>query len=351
MGAKGDFSIEAMDPKQASQAEYRSAWECSIVIEAERMPDDPPVPFDETVALWQSIPQAINVSAWVAHPSQDASKVIGLCTAVTFNTGDNPHLLEFEISVLPEHRRRGIGRALLGRVVETAQAGQRRLLVGDTSDRIPAGRAFMQRIHAEPGLAVQMHQLVLADLDRDLVQDWLSIGDAHATRFSLGLWDGRYPESELEAIAGLYRVMNDSPHDNLDVRHFEYTPDLIRQFSERLMVTGSRRWALHLKDNERGQFVGFTEIYWHPNRPWIMNQLSTGVFPAFRGLGLGKWLKAAMAEKILRELPEARFIRTNNADSNAPMRRINQEMGFQPYVATCRWQVATEKAAAYVNGI
>lgn len=61
-----------------------------------------------------------------------------------------------------------------------------------------------------------------------------------------------------------------------------------------------------------------------------------------RGCGLGKWLKAAMLGRVLRERPEAKEIRTGNADSNAPMLAINHRLGFKPYFAGTKWQVEPE---------
>ncbi len=56
-----------------------------------------------------------------------------------------------------------------------------------------------------------------------------------------------------------------------------------------------------------------------------------------------------MLEKILAELPAVQFVRTGNANSNAPMLRINNELGFRPYLAETVWQVTLEKVLAYLK--
>jgi len=55
-----------------------------------------------------------------------------------------------------------------------------------------------------------------------------------------------------------------------------------------------------------------------------------------------------MLERVLRDRPEAKFVRTGNADSNAAMLGINQALGFKPYLSHCVWQLETEKVAAYL---
>ena len=63
----------------------------------------------------------------------------------------------------------------------------------------------------------------------------------------------------------------------------------------------------------------------------------------FRKRGLGRWLKDAMQDKILAERPQAKYVRAGNADMNAPMLKINTELGFTLYDALCFWQVETEQ--------
>ena len=102
---------------------------------------------------------------------------------------------------------------------------------------------------------------------------------------------------------------------------------------------------MHVRHIASGELAGFTEVVWNPYRPDILQQWGTGVKPKFRGQGLGRWLKATMLEKVLRERPSVRVIRTGNADTNAPMLKINYEMGFKPYKAFYVWEVETEQVA------
>jgi mycothiol synthase len=71
--------------------------------------------------------------------------------------------------------------------------------------------------------------------------------------------------------------------------------------------------------------------------------------PRYRNRGLGRWLKAAMLERVLDDRPEVKRVRTENADSNAPMLKINQELGFRHYFAEYDWQVSVESVKAYLD--
>ena len=56
-----------------------------------------------------------------------------------------------------------------------------------------------------------------------------------------------------------------------------------------------------------------------------------------------------MLNKVLKERPGIKYVRTGNADSNAAMLRINGELGFKPYMAGTLWQVEIQKVIEYLN--
>src|SRR5215469_9339437 len=69
----------------------------------------------------------------------------------------------------------------------------------------------------------------------------------------------------------------------------------------------------------------------------------TAVDPAHRGVGLGKWLKAAITRQILTGLPGVRWVITYNAGSNDAMLAINNQLGFRTAAVHTTWQVETSK--------
>jgi GNAT superfamily N-acetyltransferase len=92
-----------------------------------------------------------------------------------------------------------------------------------------------------------------------------------------------------------------------------------------------------------------TEVFWSPDQSETLQQGDTGVFPEHHNHGLGRWLKAAMVEKVLRDRPQIKRIRTGNAPSNAPMLRINEQMGFKPSKSVFMGQVEVGKVMEYLT--
>ncbi len=341
------IKIDVWDYRNMSDAEAAMFNRCANRMRAERLPDDPPVPVEETIQGRDSFPDYIRMEPWALW-NADRTEMLAYAYA-QYSMEDNLHMAQFAINVLPEFRRRGLGRQFLSRIVQVAKENNRRLLITDTTDRIPAGEAFMRRIGAEKGLESHTNQLVIADVDTDMLRQWRARAPERAAGFELGVWNGPYPEEDIEAIVDLYQLLNQQPFGDLEVEDFHFSADTIRQDEKSLFARGYERWTLYVREKETGRFAGYTEVIWNPNRPGIISQGMTGVFTEYRNRGLGRWLKAEMLERILRERSQARFVRTGNADMNAPMLKINNELGFKSYIAESVWQVETEKVAEYLS--
>lgn len=299
------------------------------------------------VAKMQSIPAFITMFPQVAW-NLERSEIVGRASISFMNTQENKHLAWCDLGVLPEYRRQGIGRRLLAAIAEVPQREGRRLLMTGTNARVPAGEAFMERLGGERAMESHTNQLVLAEMDRALLMQWMMLGDAG--RFTLESWEGPHPEDLLPAITALSEnAMNTMPRDAMDMEDMHFTTEQMRQMEQQTLSGGTERWTLAVREAESEKFVGYTEVQWNAGSPQIVRQGGTGVFPEYQGYGLGKRLKAAMLDRVLRERPEARFVRTGNADSNGPMLRINHALGFRPYLSRTEWQVETEKVLAYLG--
>ena len=131
------------------------------------------------------------------------------------------------------------------------------------------------------------------------------MGREQQQAFELGLWEGAYPEDKLPAILELYELNNQQPFGELEIEDQHVTVEQVRQTEHNLFARGSQRWTYYLTGRATGTFVGYTETVWNPNRPEILRQEMTGVFPQYRNKGLGRWLKAAMLDKVLKDRPRS----------------------------------------------
>jgi GNAT superfamily N-acetyltransferase len=98
-----------------------------------------------------------------------------------------------------------------------------------------------------------------------------------------------------------------------------------------------------------GVISGITDVTYTRHLPTLVEQMFTGVRPDARGRGLGKWIKAAMLEKLRAEYPQAQWMSTGNAESNGPMLSINHRLGFKQYRAGAEYQVSRERLAEVVG--
>jgi GNAT superfamily N-acetyltransferase len=339
--------ITTFDHRHASESEYRALHAFTTRLRVEMMPDDPTTPFEEAVAAWRGLPDATNMTFWVARSSD--GEVLARGQVSYTDAVENAHMLQGAIQVLSEHRRQGLGRRLLERIASTMRERNRTLMITDTIGRVPAGARFVERIGGTPGLETHVHQLRIAELDRELLGRWSVRARESAPQFELGRWDGDYSEADLAAIVELRQVMSTQPLGSLPVQLTHVTPEQLRLVERMLAPRGIRRTTMVARHRPSGRFAGFTETFWKPSAPEILQQGDTGVFPEHRGHGIGRWLKAAMLEHVLAEHPEIRFVRTGNADVNAAMLSINRELGFRPYVSRTLWQVELAAIEEYLG--
>jgi GNAT superfamily N-acetyltransferase len=337
--------IEPLDPVEASERDLAALHRFTTALRLESLPDDPPTPLDVAIRAWRNPSSLVATRVWVVRQDDE---VIGRAQLHFSHAEEHRDAAKFTIQVLAEQRRQGLGRRLLEPLAAAARDAGRSLLFTETSMRVPGGASFMTRTGGSRGLEATTRQLVIAELDRRLTAEWRVRSPERDAEFELLVWAGPWPESELEAAAALYEVMNTAPRGSLAIGDQRLTPEHVREMDRVFAARGLDHCALVARERASGTLAGFTDVVSSPGAPQILTQLNTGVLPAYRGRGLARWLKAEMLEWVLRERPEIRFVRTTNADSNASMLRINEELGFRPYSSQTVWQVELAKIESYL---
>ena len=350
------MSTQALDDLTFVPVDYRSLTDEQIAalnafenaMGAESDPEDPPTPLEVTRANATNHPDVLVIREFWAREPDGA--IAGMGWAWWKQIEENRHVAWGRIDVRPDRRGRGLAKALLRKVTDEVAGDGRSSIICWTSDRVPAGEAFAKRVGAEPRSAIHTNRLLLADVDRELVRRWVDEGPVRAPDYELLMLDGPYPDDLIEEICGVYDIMNTAPRDGLEVEDERHTVEEMRQREHQGEAAGTLRWSLFARHVPTQTLVGFTVVYWNPSQPDTVYQGDTGVDPGHRGHALGKWLKAAMLERIFRELPHAVDVRTGNADSDDAMLGINHALGFAPYIAQMNWQVPVERVQAYLDG-
>ncbi len=338
--------IKPFDRLKASKSEYAALNAFANRIRAEQWPEDPPIELEYALEELRSVPPFIDLHVWAAWRA-DGREIVGRANASILQTDENKHLMEFHIAVLPQMRCQGIAKRLLQLVAELARKEDRRLLQTHTDSVVPAGEAFMKRLGARMGLASHTNQLNPCDLDQSLIRAWQE--RAPEADFELGVWESPCSEEEINSMAELHEVMNTEPRDDLELEDWHWTAEQLAQWEAAMEQRKTEHWTIYARERKTGAFAGYTEVFWNSYQPETLQQGDTGVFPRHRNRGLGRWLKAAMIEKVLHDRPQVKRIRTGNADSNAAMLKINYELGFRPYKSWKTWQVELDSVLEYLK--
>jgi RimJ/RimL family protein N-acetyltransferase len=344
-----NYEIKKFEVNKATSLDWEALNKFSKVIKKEFWPDDPAEKTEDTIHKYKAKPDYEDIIfrfVW----NTDSTEIIGTLSFTVERIEENQHLADFYIVIRKEMRRKGIAKDLLSLVVDFAKNENRSLLIIHSSSKVPAGEAFMKRLDAELGSSERTSRLVLADFDNELIHLWQKRAKDRAEDFKLGFWVGRYPEEDIEAFTRMFEIFwNSAPRDNLKIDDEKWTPEKLRKWENALEKGKYTRWTMYARKKETGEFAGFTEVLFDPSNPELLYQEDTGVSPEFRNLGLGRWLKATMIEKIISEHPEIKHVMTGNSTTNDAMLKINTEMGYKLYCIWNVWQIETDKVRAYLE--
>src|SRR5947207_7478300 len=114
------YSIESVDLQTATNAEIQEIAQFRQDLALEQKPEDPPTPI-EVITQWL---RARPPGQWrVVFVARDRDlKLAGYGVgARNLKDTQNAHIRWSEIAVKPEHRRRGLGRALCARVLRSSK--------------------------------------------------------------------------------------------------------------------------------------------------------------------------------------------------------------------------------------
>jgi GNAT superfamily N-acetyltransferase len=228
---------------------------------------------------------------------------------------------EVELRVHPVERRAGVGTRLLDTVAAAAlDLGMSGLLTEPLREGSD-GEGFCVARGLRPALALTFTRLPL---------DAAEVPQAGpVSGYRLVYWEGTVPDELAATFARSRRAMDDMPMEDADHDPQPWDVERLHAIAEAVARRGEILCTTAVVAAD-GEIAGFTELVVPGDGTGDGQHYGTGVLPEHRGRGLARWMKV---ESILRA--RARFaglagLLADTADSNAPMRRINESLGYRP---------------------
>lgn len=335
-----DIAVTPLDP--ADDTAVEQAYQIVEAAVAADLPDFPPVGRQRFLAELRH--------PWPGNAHERALATIDGVAAgyvkIDMPLLDNLENAEIDLTVHPEHRRRGVGRALYEHARAVVSGAGRKRVMAMSVETLPggvardeAGGAFATAMGAKGALTDVRRRLDLtkvddADLDRQLAAAW-----ARATGYSLIQWRGATPPEIVDDIAYLDgRLLTDAPMGELAWEAEKIDADRIRAIDEVNAARGRRRYNTAVRHDESGRVVAFTTIDLPGTVDWHAFQQITIVDPTHRGHRLGTVVKLENLAYTRAHEPGLRAIDTWNASVNDHMISINEAMGFRPVDVWQNWQ-------------
>jgi GNAT superfamily N-acetyltransferase len=233
------------------------------------------------------------------------------------------------LTVRPDIRQRGLGRALLAHAARRA-AAEGRTVIDSQAMQGSAGEAFARRLGAEPGILDVRRILDLRAVPAGRFAEIKATAARHAAGYSLTSWTGATPEDKLGQAAHVQNAMNDAPREEGWFEDDIWDADRMRARADtRVRRAGHHGYAIAAVHEETGEMAALTRVYIDPAEPAWGHQGLTAVTRPHRGHRLGLLTKAAMLEWLTSAEPRLERIVTTNAEVNSHMIAVNEALGYR----------------------
>lgn len=276
---------------------------------------------------------------------------------VEYRLGEAADTAWLHVEVLPEHRGRGIGRAMTERLLEIAAAdGKTKAIVYAPSWRIggarldaptgfgdvPADTAEtrlllslgfrLEQVERGSGLPLPLDRALLERVRDEAAQ---TAGPDYRTH----RWGDHTPEQWQSDLAHLLtRMSTDAPSAGLDEGEDPWTVERLLE-DELLEAEGPRTgFTAAVEHVPSGTLVAFTSLYAPAELDRPVDQEDTIVLHEHRGHRLGMLVKAENLLALDEQRPGHPAVVTYNAEENRHMLAVNEARGFVPFVYEGAWR-------------
>ncbi len=267
---------------------------------------------------------------------------------ISVGTRENLDKAQVSIDVMPQWRRRGVGRQLFDLAVERSKALGRNKILSHTAWSLPgilahdggAGPAFAQTMGFESAnLPEVMRRLDLSTVDNDVLDGLLSKAKDKSSGYAVRQWIDTAPDDLVDDVAYLDgRLSTDAPMGDLDMDADQVDAARIREVEQTMKNRDRKNYHTGAVHVETGRLVAWTTINTGPDTPEHAWQFITIVDPDHRGHRLGALVKVENLRFFQANEPAVKRIDTFNAAENSYMISINEDMGFRAKFAFANWK-------------
>lgn len=266
--------------------------------------------------------------------------------ALVLHTRDNHHLAQGNLWVHPAHRRRRVGRSLLGHLTARARAEGRTTMVMGAFGPVPGGPArsdagarFLTAMGFSPALTMTSRRVDLTAVDEASETELLATCRPHAAGYERLSWTGPTPDRMVVGVAHLIgRLAADAPTGDLEVEEMVVDAERLRTDERNTLARGLHLVGAVAVHRASRQVAALSQIEVRPPGDHGLVRL-TIAHPEHRGRRLGTIVKINVHRRVRAEFPGIRFVTTGNADANAHMLTINERLGYVTYQTVTQYQL------------
>ncbi|SES35597.1 GNAT family N-acetyltransferase [Lentzea albida] len=266
-------------------------------------------------SLWEPNPDFSEVVRLVARRDGAGAGI----TSAGLLSGMNSRLAVGTITVHPEHRRQGVGTALLEALLPELRARGVDAFEGWGVTKGSAGELWASARGFRLAASRTLQRLTLTDATADATAP---------TGYRLEQWIGTTPEHLLASVAATRQSMHDSPGTDSARQEPEWTPQEVRADEAEARAAGVEQRVVVAVEETTGLVVALTDVPIHAGDSTDTFWGSTAVTPAHRGRGLGLAVKAHMVRWLRADRSELERVDTGTDAANTHMIRVNERLGF-----------------------
>jgi RimJ/RimL family protein N-acetyltransferase len=268
-----------------------------------------------------------------SYGAYDGDEMVG-CALYAVFSNDNTDKAFLIPWVEPGRRRQGIGSALLERLVDTAAEAGRTVMLSQAiyafehQDDHPY-RRFAEKHGFEVSLTQIRRELELPVSDV-VLEGWIDEARPHHDGYRIEFHTDLLPDRYLQSFCDVMnQLIVDAPQGNVDFEAESMTPEQLKERYANNAAAGRTLYhgvAIH---DESDEVVAYSTISYVAGDGRDIHQWGTMVRSDHRGRRLGLAVKARTLLEVQRLHPDRTRVSTTNAEDNAQMVAINEQMGFR----------------------